>query len=48
VAIIEHLNKKEGIELKDFGANAGEVILYPDVQRRWRRRWPQANSTAVY
>jgi len=33
VAIIEHLNKKEGIELKDFGANAGEVILYPDVAK---------------
>jgi len=33
VALIEHLKKKEGIELKDFGANAGEVILYPDVAK---------------
>ncbi len=33
VALIEHLNKREDIELKDFGANAGEVILYPDVAK---------------
>jgi ribose 5-phosphate isomerase B len=32
-ALIEHLKKKEGIELKDFGADAGEVILYPDVAK---------------
>lgn len=28
--IMEHLDEK-GIEYKDFGANAGEVVLYPDV-----------------
>ncbi len=33
VALIEHLKNKEDIELKDFGANAGEVILYPDVAK---------------
>ena len=33
VEIIEHLKKKEDIELKDFGAEAGEVILYPDVAK---------------
>lgn len=32
-ALIEHLKKKTDIELKDFGANAGEVILYPDVAK---------------
>jgi len=33
VAIADHLKKKEGIEFKDFGANAGETILYPDVAK---------------
>ena len=33
VALIELLKNKEDIELKDFGANAGEVILYPDVAK---------------
>ena len=33
VALIEHLKNREDIELKDFGANAGEVILYPDVAK---------------
>lgn len=30
VELIKYLNSK-GIEVKDFGANAGEVVLYPDV-----------------
>ena len=30
VEIIQHL-KSKGIECKDFGANRGEVVLYPDV-----------------
>ncbi len=30
VELIKHLDSK-GIEVKDFGANAGEVVLYPDV-----------------
>lgn len=30
VEIIKHLESK-GIEYKDFGADAGEVVLYPDV-----------------
>lgn len=29
-AIMEHLDEK-GIEYKDFGAGAGETVLYPDV-----------------
>lgn len=33
VALAEHLKKKENIEIKDFGADAGEVILYPDVAK---------------
>jgi len=33
VALIEHLSHRDDIELKDFGANAGEVILYPDVAK---------------
>lgn len=32
-ALIEHLSQRDDIELKDFGANAGEVILYPDVAK---------------
>lgn len=30
VELIKHLESK-GIEVKDFGANLGEVVLYPDV-----------------
>lgn len=33
VALIEHLKNRDDIELKDFGANAGETILYPDVAK---------------
>lgn len=33
VALVEHLNQRDDIVLKDFGANAGEVILYPDVAK---------------
>lgn len=29
--IIKHLEGKEEIVLKDFGADKGEVVLYPDV-----------------
>jgi len=29
--VMKHLDQKEGIEYEDFGADAGEVILYPDV-----------------
>ena len=29
--IIKHLENREDIELKDFGANQGEIVLYPDV-----------------
>jgi ribose 5-phosphate isomerase B len=32
-AVIEHLEKRGDIELKDFGATAGEVVLYPDVAK---------------
>lgn len=32
VEIMKHLESK-GIEYKDFGANAGEVVLYPDVAK---------------
>ncbi len=31
--IVEHLEKK-GIEYQDFGAGAGETVLYPDVAAR--------------
>ncbi len=31
MVLYEHLLKKEGIEVKDFGADAGEIVLYPDV-----------------
>jgi len=31
VEIMKHLDQKEGIAYQDFGAEAGEVILYPDV-----------------
>jgi len=29
--IIKHLEKQGGIELVDFGAMAGDIVLYPDV-----------------
>lgn len=31
VEIIKHLENREDIEIVDFGADAGNVILYPDV-----------------
>ena len=31
--IIDHLSNRDDIELKDFGAEAGEVVLYPDVAK---------------
>lgn len=31
--LMEHLSDKPGLEVKDFGAAAGEVVLYPDVAR---------------
>ena len=31
--IIDHLSNRDDIELKDFGADAGEVVLYPDVAK---------------
>ena len=34
VAIMKHLDTKEDIEYTDFGAAAGEVILYPDVAQK--------------
>ena len=34
VIIMAHLKNKEGIEIKDFGADEGEVILYPDVAKK--------------
>ena len=33
VEIMRHLDSK-GIEYKDFGADKGEVVLYPDVAQR--------------
>ena len=30
-SIIDHLKNRPGIELKDFGAAAGETVLYPSV-----------------
>lgn len=29
--LIAHLREKEGMELTDFGAASGEMVLYPDV-----------------
>ena len=29
--IIKHLEKREDIELSDYGAKSGDVVLYPDV-----------------
>ena len=34
VAIMKHLDTKEGIEYHDFGAAEGEIILYPDVAQK--------------
>ena len=34
VAIMKHLDTKEDIEYTDFGAEEGEVILYPDVAQK--------------
>lgn len=31
VEIMKHLEKRDDIELADFGAMAGDVVLYPDV-----------------
>lgn len=31
VEIMNHLKNREDIELKDFGADEGDVVLYPDV-----------------
>ncbi len=31
MVLLEHLQKKDFVEVKDFGAEAGEVVLYPDV-----------------
>lgn len=31
VEIMNHLNKRSDIVLKDFGASEGDVVLYPDV-----------------
>lgn len=34
VAIMKHLDTKDNIEYTDFGADEGEVILYPDVAQK--------------
>lgn len=34
VEIMKHLSKRDDIELVDFGAAAGDVVLYPDVAYR--------------
>lgn len=34
VIIMEHLAQRDEIELTDFGAEEGEVILYPDVAKK--------------
>lgn len=31
VAILNHLKEKNGIEVVDFGAKEGDVVLYPDI-----------------
>ena len=31
--IIDHLSNRDDIELKDFGAEAGEVVLYLMLQK---------------
>ena len=31
--IIDHLSNRDDVALKDFGAEAGEVVLYPDVAK---------------
>ncbi len=33
MAVIEYLNSKVDIELTDFGAKAGEAVLYPNVAK---------------
>ncbi|HIR91837.1 MAG TPA: ribose 5-phosphate isomerase B [Candidatus Egerieimonas intestinavium] len=34
VEIMEHLKGREDVVVTDFGADAGEVILYPDVAQK--------------
>lgn len=34
VEIMKHLGNKKDVEVVDFGAEAGEVILYPDVAQK--------------
>lgn len=34
VAIMKHLDTKKEMEYVDFGANAGETVLYPDVAQK--------------
>jgi len=34
MVIINHLRDREDIKLKDFGADEGEAILYPDVAKK--------------
>lgn len=29
--VIQHLETRKGVELEDFGAAKGEVVLYPDI-----------------
>lgn len=29
--VMQHLKKRKGVELEDFGAAKGEVVLYPDI-----------------
>lgn len=31
VEIMKHLEKRQDIEVVDFGASAGDIVLYPDV-----------------
>lgn len=33
IEIIKHLEKREDIEIIDFGANQGEAVLYPNVAK---------------
>jgi ribose 5-phosphate isomerase B len=33
IELFEHLKNRPDIEITDFGANAGETILYPDVAK---------------
>ena len=34
VVLMEHLKKRRDVTVTDFGADAGEVILYPDVAQK--------------